>query len=434
MTARTRRLAGLALVAALLLAIWLGLGGRGGVPLAAVAPASGAATSVLARVMATPASAGMLPAQPASQAAAVDERAALIQRMKADWCGFGAAERDRQTNAVLERAQATKGLVGTEALEEARQTAGGEVMEEAMDQVRRRWVKALVQRGDPRSLAVAAFLGGLDEDPASARARLQALARTTSDPMVTALALQRPCEAGGCRNAEASQWSRLEPANLQAWLALLRDAKGGARSTQAAYALERMAAEGRYSRSYEREFRAVLLSLPQTGVPGLMDEAELALITSTAAGWAIAGYKPLSDACQAGVAGGLSRCEAVLDRLWEADNELDRSVALGLVRRLVLPAHPKQRMRWEPRAREYEAVSSWSSEAWLRSLESQPPGQSPCVAMAEMRKLVRGLTDLGEWGHWRAEMRAARADEAALSAQFRRDRGRGALDPEPPGR
>jgi len=427
---------GLALVAALLLAAWLGLGQRRDVAaVAASAPAaSGTAATVLARVMATPASAGPLPTRPAAQTAVVDERAALMQRMKADWCGFGAAEHVRETEAVLERAQATKGVVGAEAFEEAKQTAGGEVMQEAMDQVRRRWVKALVQRGDPRSLAVADFLGGLDEGPASARARLQALARTTSDPMVTALALQRPCEAGGCRNVEVSQWSRLEPANLQAWLVLLRDAKGGARSTQATYALERMAAEGRYSRSYEREFKAVLLSLPQTEVPGLMDEAELALITGTAAAWAIPGYKPLTEACQTAAPGGLQRCEAVLDRLWETDNQLDRSIALGLVRRLVLPAHPEQRARWEARAREYEAVSSWSSQAVARTSENQPAGHSPCDGLVEMRKLVRGLTDLGEWGHWRAEMRAAKADDAALSAQFRRERGRGVLEPEPPPR
>ncbi len=430
MTARTRRLAVLALVAALLLAVWLGKGRRGDVASAAASasPASGAVTSVLARVMATPASAGEAPARPASLPAAMDERSALMQRMKADWCGFGAAEHERQTEGVLERAQAKNGMVGTEAIEEAKQTPGAEVMEEATGQVRRRWVRALMQRGDPRSLAVADFLGGLDEDAGAARVRLQALARTTSDPMVTALALQRPCEGGGCRNVEASQWSRLEPANLQAWLTLLRDAKGGASSSQVSYALDRMAAEGRYSRSYEREFRAVLLSLPQTETPGLVNEAEMQLITGTAAAWAIASYKPLTEACLAASASGLLRCETVLDRLWEGDNQMDRAIALGMARRLVLPVHPEQRARWEPRAREYEAVSAWRNSA-LEKLVAK--AESPCSPQTEMRRWIGGTAQLGEWGQWRAEMRAARVDDAALSAQWRRDAGRSVLDPDP---
>lgn len=117
-----------------------------------------------------------------------------------------------------------------------------------------------------------------------------------------------------------------------------------------------MATEGRYSRTYEREFKAVLLSLPQTQIPGLANEAELHLISGTAAAWAIAAFRPLTDACQAGVPAMLQRCETVL---------------------------------------------------------------------------VQGTGQLGEWGYWRAEMRAAGADEAALSAHYRRERGRGALDPNP---
>lgn len=430
MTAQTGRLVVLALVAALLRAIWLGVGSRGDLPvtIASAQPSSGVAPSGPAPAMATPASAGALSPHPVFQAAAVDERDALVQRMKADWCGFGAAEHERQFDAALDRARAENVRARTEAIEEARQTPGAEVMKEAVAQVRGRWVKALMRRGDPRSLAVADFLGGLDEDAAAARARLQALARTTGDPMVTALALQRPCEGGGCRNVEASQWSRLEPANLQAWLILLEDVKGGARSSQASYVVERMAAEGHYSRTYEREFKALLLSLPQTETPGLMNEAEMQFIAGTAAAWQIAGYKPLAEACQAGAAGSLLRCETVLDRLWEGDSQLDRAMALGMVRRLVLPAHPELRARWEPRAREYEAFAAWNNPA-LQKLAQR--GESPCSTQPEMRRWISGAAELGEWGQGRAEMRAAGADEAALSAQWRRDRGRGTLDPDP---
>ncbi|HEY8876878.1 MAG TPA: hypothetical protein VIN03_04885 [Roseateles sp.] len=351
--------------------------------------------------------------------------------MKADWCGFGAAQLQREADTALADAQARKDGLGTDTGVEQGRAPGVEVMNEATEQVRRRWVKALVQRRDPRSLAVAEFLGGLDEEPMLARARLQALASTTSDPMVTVLALQRPCDPGLCRNIEASQWSRLEPANLQAWLALLRDANGGARAAQSGYALERMAAEGRYSRNYQRELQAILLSLPQTSTPGLANEAELQFISGAAAAWTIVSHRPLAEACQAAVPGTLARCDAVLDRLWEADSALERAIAIGLARRWVLPAHPELRARWEPRAREYEAASAWSSEATLRLVSGAPAGESPCSLQTEMRKWISGTAQLGEWGHWRAEMLAAGVDEAALSARWRRDRGRGALDPEP---
>jgi len=149
MTAQTGRLVVLALVAALLRAIWLGVGSRGDLPvtIASAQPSSGVAPSGPAPAMATPASAGALSPHPVFQAAAVDERDALVQRMKADWCGFGAAEHERQFDAALDRARAENVRARTEAIEEARQTPGAEVMKEAVAQVRGRWVKALMRSG-----------------------------------------------------------------------------------------------------------------------------------------------------------------------------------------------------------------------------------------------------------------------------------------------
>lgn len=89
-----------------------------------------------------------------------DARAELARRMKADCCGFGAAESDRQREAVYAEAAAKTGMIGMEALAEVRQTVGGQVMEEATADVRRRWVQALTRRGDERSLAMAGYLAG----------------------------------------------------------------------------------------------------------------------------------------------------------------------------------------------------------------------------------------------------------------------------------
>jgi hypothetical protein len=118
---------------------------------------------------------------------------------------------------------------------------------------------------------------------------------------LTALALLRPCAAGGCVNIEAPQWSRLEPANLQAWLALLNTPTGAGRSQQA-YVLERAASETHYSRSYQREALSLLLGLPQSEAPGLEGQAEIDLLNGIAAAWPIQNLRPLLECCRAGLA------------------------------------------------------------------------------------------------------------------------------------
>lgn len=205
--------------------------------------------------------------------------------MRADWCGFGAAEHERETDALLARIQAADRWVGPEALAELNDTDGAQVLAHARDQVRQRWVQALRRSGDPRSLAVAEYLGpGEDasaEEIDASRRRLQALARSNSDPLLTALALMRPCAGRGCVNVEASQWSRLEPQNLQAWLALLRGAPKEALPLD--YVIERMASQGQYTNAYDREVIRRLLALPQATAPGLQAEAELQFLTGLAA-------------------------------------------------------------------------------------------------------------------------------------------------------
>lgn len=387
--------------------------------------------------MVTPASAGMLAARPVPRPAAADERAALMQRMKADWCGFGAAEYGRQSDAVIEQASTTGNrMFGREAVAELKRTPGQQVVDETVEQVRRRWVKALMLRGDPRSRAVAELLSAAGEDGNPARVRLQALARTTSDPMVTALALQRPCDAGSCRNVEASQWSRLEPANLQAWLTLLRDPDGKLRQTHAAYALDRLVQEARYSRNYQHEFHALLLSLPQTESPGLQNEAEIQLIGGMVSAWPWASMRPLLDTCRGGLADAVTapRCEAVARLLWQQEDSLNRGIALGLVRALVA-ARPGLRPQWELQAREYEAVDEWVRGAPGRVAGRISPESMPhCGWQAEMRRMWRESVGRGEWEILRGEMREAGEDASALSARWRQREGRSALDPRPPAR
>lgn len=360
------------------------------------------------------------------------DRAALKQRMKADWCGFGAEEWNRQTDALLEPVRAAGGNINQAVLDAVNRTPGAEVVDEAAALTRLRWVKVLTQRGDPRSRAVAELLGGSDGDRAKARARLQALARTTSDPMVTALALRYRCDEGACSNVEASQWSRLEPANLQSWLVQLRDPKVGSatRQDQTDYALERMASEARYSNTYWRELHELLLELPQVDPRGPAAAAEFQLITrSVGAGWTWPGWGPFAPACaSASSAEGttLQRCARVADLIWQGDTMVERSMALSLVRRM-LAAQPALRARWEARAREHEAVNQWAAQR-----PPVPDTGGPCEAQVEMRGQLQRMALQGEWGLMRAEMQAAGADDAVLSARWRHEAGRGALDPERP--
>ena len=362
--------------------------------------------------------------------------------MKADWCGFGAAEHERQTNAAIQKAEATTGTVGMEAVDAMKQTVGAKLMEEASELARRRWAQLLMQRGDPRSQALADYLGGpgdgaSGEAVSQARARLQGRARTSSDPMVTALALMRPCTAGACANIEASQWSRLEPANLQAWSALLKNANDS-RQVQVGYVLDRMAVEARYSRSYQREFTDMLLSLPMTETPGLQSEAEMQLIYGMAGAWQVMNFGPVIQACRAGLAqpGLAPRCEAVANTLWQQGDRLERGLAMALAR-LALPGRPEQRAAWERRARELEAVSEWEKGVFERFMARLIPDgkepSSPCDLQPRAWQMLRESSGQSDWERARAEMRAAGVDEAALAAAWRRDAGRSALDaPLPP--
>lgn len=389
-----------------------------------------------------PAASAAPPARPASPARLLpaesppDPGAELARRMKADWCGFGAAEHERQTQAVHDRSIAVTGTIGLQAMQELCETVSGQVLEEAQADVLRRWVSALVQRGDERSLAVADYLEGAGSGTASpgARTRLQARARSSHDPMVTALALQQRCAPGDCINIDAAQWSRLEPANLRAWLELLHDGEGRMRPTHAACVLDRVANEARESRSYQRELHALLWSLPQTASPGLVNEAEIQLMVGLVSRWPMAPMRPLLDLCRGAPldAGTVARCEAVARLLWRQDDHLNRAFALGIARS-VIAARPALRPQWEAHAREYEAVVEWAKAAPERAAsQAMPEPASPCDWQPDSRRLLREFATHREWEAARTGMREAGADEAALAARWRQAEGRSALDPPRP--
>lgn len=426
-----RRWAGLAIMAAALLAglVWWKSPGRSAS--AATQPATAAASAAAGVIppMARQAASGnpALPAGSGTNTAREDARAELARRMKADWCGFGAAEHARQTDAIFEKAGEKTGSIGMEAIEEAQRTVGAELLKQAGDEAARRWSRQLMQRGDPRSQALADYLDGSNE----ARVRLQARARTSSDPLVTVLAMQRPCEPGTCINIEASQWSRLEPANVQAWLTVL-NRNAGTGHTQVGYVLDRVATEARYSRNYRREFTDMLLSVAVTETPGLQNDAEAQAMFGTVAAWPIQSIAPMMHACREGLAqsGVAARCEALASTMWQQGDLLERSQALA-VARVALSVRPNGRAEWEPRAREVEALKEWTKGEMERVMARfMPEGKdpAPCTVQAESWHVLREWARATDWERAREQMQAAKVDEAALAAAWRKQEGRSALD------
>lgn len=349
-------------------------------PLQASAPASGASFAL---------------AQPSASSVAEAAEQDLASRMKENWCVFGAAAA-RQTRQVAR----ARGAEPAEAKAHAARLAavGVRVLDEAREQATQRFVRALQARRDQRSLALAEYLLG----DAPARARLQDLAGRSTDPMVTALALQRLCDAGDCINIEASQWSRLEPANLQAWLTLMQKVPNGGLSWDEAW--DRVLGVARYSRSYQRETLAALLALPLTLAPGLASQAELEVLTGLNAAWVVPKYSWLLGGCRLvrRDAPRAARCSAVAELMWSQDSLLERSVALATVRTLMRDA-PALRAAWEPRASQYAIVTAGAEDGLQRLMARVWPqggaaaAPAACGELSALRSLLVAMAGRGEW-------------------------------------
>lgn len=287
------------------------------------------------------------------------------------------------------------------------------------------------QRGEPRALALAEFLGA---SGVGSKARLQAMALSSTDPMLTALALLSPCEPGACRNVEATQWSRLEPENAYAWLQMLSEP--GQRQAQGAYLLERMSTLARYARGYQQEVGQLLVSVLQAGAPGLAQQAETESLMGVLAAWPIPSFAPLMQLCSEspGQPGQAMRCEAVAAALWSQGHMLDRRNALALAR-VVAPKSTPQRPLWEQRALEFEAVQSYEDERWRRELEamSMPADAESnyCWGQPLMRTLMQDYATRHDWDEARAQLHAEGADLNVWAKRWRDSNGRGVLDPKP---
>ena len=249
-------------------------------------------------------------------------------------------------------------------------------------------VAGLQRRTDLRSQALADYLlaaaGTADAD--AARARLQDRARSSTDPMLTVLALHMPCVRPGCRNIEASQWSRLEPENLLAWLALPVRASADGR-----YLLDEIAEHVRHARSYREEVAELLRDLPPTGLELRQP-------------WGLLNLRALGGSCRGLTeAATAERCAAVADLLWADGGATERLVAL-LLARPALDLLPARRAVWEPRLHELQPVfragTAGPTPTRARICEAialPRSGERAALGDAERIRLLTQAADLRFW-------------------------------------
>lgn len=248
-------------------------------------------------------------------------------------------------------------------------------------------VALLQARRDERSLALADYLlaAAGTAQASAARARLQDRARSSTDPMLTVMALHMPCLQPGCRNIEASQWSRLEPENLLAWLTL--PAKGVA---DGRYLLDEIARHVRYSRNYQQEAAALLSELPPSGLELRQP-------------WGVLNLRALAGSCR-GVTDTTTaeRCEAVAELLWADGGATERLVALVLAR----PARdllPQRRAVWGPRLQELQPVLRAGVKArptrarLCEAIALTRSGESAALSDAERVRMLEETADLRFW-------------------------------------
>ncbi|MEO3691233.1 hypothetical protein [Roseateles paludis] len=366
-----------------------------------------------------PLPAGQPPGLPASQPdSALEGRplSARAQRMRADWCGYGAAEHERETDAFLAKHE----QITAERLAEMAQLDGARVLQQAASAVQRRWIQQLSARRDERSRAVAEWLESVYGDDAAARSRLQALARTSTDPMVTALAVLRPCELGRCANVDRAQWSRLEPQNLYAWLAALPTKE--ARADELRYVHGRWMAEARYAHSYVQEFTDILEKLLGPANGGLTEEVELGVLSGGAGTLMLPSFLGITRPCSTSGSYVLpaSACTAAAELLWREGDVLERSIAMRLSER-ASQGDALLRERWAVRQTALDAAKQFQSES-LDALSKQFDrlrATSHCAVLPMWREAILSNRPGREWDSLQAGIKTRDANQDELARRWR---------------
>lgn len=291
----------------------------------------------------------------------------------------------------------------------------------------RRWIVALRQRGDERSLAVVDFLDPMlaHEDSArqmAASRRLNQRALRSGDGFVLSLAAQRPCQPRmGCdQPVSPERWVQLEPGNLSAWLAAMPSTEplpeGWLNGLM----------QVTYDNSHRAELMEVLLSLPPHLPMGPRRLARDVTLVGINAAIATPSIRALTQHCRGG--NDAQRCRALGEKLWTVREPtlMNWSLTLALAR-LSSPIDP----RWEPRSRQVEAARQWSARESMNMIAEPLLNAFQCKADPSFERQVVGRLTHSEGTMLLAEIGLHGADMAELSAEFRKQNGRGLLQAPP---
>lgn len=337
------------------------------------------------------------------------------RRMAADWCGYGATEMMKDARAREAAGKDDHATAGGDPPSD-----GEQIMDAARAQRLQDWIRTLRARSDVRSQAIGDYLAG--DTPS--RAHLQDLARRSTDPMVTALALARPCKAEGCRMVDAAQWARLEPDNLMAWMAQLKDKQQT--PEQVSYLIERMGREATRADDYSLTLSQVVASLAQARTPGLQQSAEAELLSQRVMDVPLPNFHPLVEACKPGraPAAPAGACAHMAGLMWDQPNLMHRALALALARQAV-PVDDAQRAQWERRGERYEVLSEALMDANAAEFEQLLDQSKPdlCGASGRLHEMLRQVMGTGEWERAAQAWAAASQPQEAMIQRARQKRG-----------
>lgn len=369
-----------------------------------------------------PSSAGTpLPGASASATSSVSTADALsprARRMRDDWCGYGLREGLREAKALEARNHAAR--QAGQPVDEAEESDAEKVLTQAREERLGAWIRTLRSRRDLRSQAIADLLA---KDPGSTR-HLHDLARRSTDPMITALALMRPCQEAGCRGIDAAQWARLEPDNLMAWIAQVSG--GDAPTDQLPYLIERMGRDALRSEDYLGVLAQTLATLANDAKPGLQQMADNTLLATETGTYPTARLIQVMNACSPPLPNRNQRssCEHIGELLWGMQDQLSRSIGLSLARGLVPPGHPRRR-EWEQRALHFDAATeALMTElfATVKRRTGTPEGLG-CQAIADQHAEMRRMLQVSQWEQ--AEQALAASPESPETLQERAHAKRG---------
>lgn len=339
-------------------------------------------------------------AKPASSAT----DAAAISQLDAQWCSHGALAY-QQYEASARQQHANPGTFdGQQALTAQMQHwPPHQALEYVRAETDRRWIAELQRRGDDRSRAAALYLASANGPNApAALIALSALAHTSPDPFVAALADQRSdaCRRqAACRPLSPEQRLAKDPSNLVAFISAYGNSPDVIKRLAAAPTPPNQA------RNYNTDLLAMVQALPSASKEGVYRQVELEQQAFLFFSWSPPGYSKTIQTCKALSAqahGERAACESMANTLWRSGESLmERMLSVLIADGLAL----SEQEAWVGRRAELEGMKHASIEL-SRWFYPDPIGGDGCAFQRHLRPYLQALSTQGEWAALEAMRRA----------------------------